>query len=52
MPLTYIYMTAHYPGLIGTGISIKINRFKLVLWAQTSLLNEMMQSCKVFSMCE
>ena len=38
---------AHFSWL-GTGTSIKSGGIKLVLWAQTSPLSEMMRSCKCF----
>jgi hypothetical protein len=45
-----ICMTSHFPGLawLGTGTSIKRGGVKPVLSDQTSLLSEMMQSCKYF----
>ena len=38
-------MTAHFPG---TGTSIKSGKVKLVLYAQTSLLSEIMRSDQCF----
>jgi len=56
-PLTHKYMTANTQiherlfSWIGTytGTSIKSEQIKLVLWAQTSPLSEMVPSCKCFS---
>jgi len=56
-PLTHKYMTANTQiherlfSWIGTytGTSINSEQIKLVLWAQTSPLSEMVPSCKCFS---
>ena len=38
-------MIAHFPGCV---LALQSGRVKLVLWAQTSTLSEMMRLCKCF----
>ena len=47
--LTHKYITTRFSGpWLGTDTSVKSDWVKLVLWAQTSPLFEMMRSCKCF----
>jgi len=45
IPLAHKYMTAHFSGI---GTSMKSGGIQLIVWAQTSTLTEIMQSCKSF----
>jgi len=44
IPLTHIYMTTHWPGLVHPSIN-KSGRAKLLLLVQTSLLSAILRSC-------
>ena len=49
-PLTHVYMTAHFPGLL-QAFQLKSGVAKLVLRTQVSLLYEMMQLLDMMCVC-